>query len=493
MQHTSDGGYILGATSRSDISGDKTENSMGVLDYWILKTDTLGDLQWQNTIGGSDNDILNCIRQTSDGGYILGGSSFSSISGDKTEAVMGMEDMWIVKTDNLGNIQWQNTIGGTNNDELWSIQQTADGGYIAGGWSLSGIGADKTEICLGGSDYWMVKLDSAGNIQWQNTIGGSATDILKSIIQTNDGGYMLAGYSNSPLSGDKTENNMGDYDYWIVKTDSAGNIQWQNTIGGMLGDYMYCVKQTTDNGYILGGKSFSDISSDKNEMSQGGSDYWIVKTDAQGIIQWQNTIGANSDDLLYYLQQTFDGGYILIGYSDSFISGDKNEDTQGGEDYWVVKTDTAGTITWQNTIGGDNNDIAFYVEQTVDTGYILGGYSFSNMSGDKKEDNYGFHDLWIIKLAPDTVTSILDIQHSMFNIQISPNPAMDNITLQLPNYLNSSITISILSTIGQSIYTSTVSNGTKEVIIPISQYPAGMYVARVVSGDKVYASRFVIE
>src|SRR5688572_1611741 len=188
-------------------------------------------------------------------------------------------------------IEWQNTIGGSDHDELFSIQQTADGGYIAGGVSFSNMSGDKTENCMGAVDYWIVKTDSTGTIQWQNTIGGSNNDILTDIHQTVDGGYILGGYSSSNISGDKTENS-NFADFWIVKTDNLGNIQWQNTIGGSNHDLLFSLHQTTDGGYILGGYSLSNISGDKTENSNGSKDFWIVKTDNLGNIQWQNTIGG---------------------------------------------------------------------------------------------------------------------------------------------------------------------------------------------------------
>ncbi|QQR96354.1 MAG: hypothetical protein IPJ93_07000 [Bacteroidota bacterium] len=222
-------------------------------------------------------------------------------------------------------IEWQNTIGGNYTDQLYSIQQTTDGGYILGGWSESYISGDKTENSFGCSDYWVVKLDSIGNIQWQNTIGGNSGDGLYSVQQTTDGGYILGGVSTSNISGDKTENSQGYIDYWVVKLDASGNIQWQNTIGGNSDDYLTSIQQTTDGGYILGGSSNSNISGDKTENSQGDYDYWVLKLDPTGNIQWQNTIGGSINDQLYSIQQTIDGGYILGGWSNSNISGDKTE------------------------------------------------------------------------------------------------------------------------------------------------------------------------
>ena len=170
-------------------------------------------IQWQKTIGGSDVDKLNSLQQTADGGYILGGYSASNTSGDKTENSRGNNDYWVIKLNNSGAIQWQKTIGGSVGDYLYSIQQTTDGGYVLGGYSQSDISGDKTENHKGFYDYWIVKLNSTGTIQWQKTIGGDDIDNLQSIQQTSDGGYMLGGYSSSSISGDKTENSKGTYDY----------------------------------------------------------------------------------------------------------------------------------------------------------------------------------------------------------------------------------------------------------------------------------------
>ena len=404
IAQTTDGGYILGGKSMSNISGDKTENCIGIgsSDYWIVKTDSLGIIQWQNTIGGSDVDYFQSLQQTTDGGYILGGSSKSNISGDKTENSLGGYDYWIVKTDSLGVIQWQNTIGGNYNDYLISLQQTTDGGYILGGYSWSNISGDKTENCYGSADYWLVKTDSLGVIQWQNTIGGNDEDYLYSLQQTTDGGYILGGGSNSNISSDKTEDRQGGFDYWIVKTNSLGVIQWQNTIGGNQDDNLYSLQQTNDGGYILGGESWSNISGDKTENCQGYADYWLVRMDYFGGIQWQNSIGGSHYDQLLTLKQTSDGGYILGGRSFSNISGDKTENSNGSKDFWLVKTNSLGVIRWQNTIGGNGDDELHSLQQTSDGGYILGGWSSSYISGDKTENCQGIHDYWLVKLTANS-------------------------------------------------------------------------------------------
>src|SRR6056297_3346001 len=306
-------------------------------------------------------------------------------------------------------IEWDNTIGGADNEVLTSIQQTADGGYILGGYSVSNISADKSENNLGSFDYWVVKLDALGNIEWDNTIGGAGDDFFPSIQQTADGGYILGGISNSNISADKSENSLGNVDYWVIKLDALGTIEWDNTIGGGFTDYFSQIQQTADGGYILGGTSSSNISADKSENNKGNDDYWVVKLDALGAIEWDNTIGGSQDDQIASIQQTADGGYILGGFSNSNTSADKSENSIGFYDYWVVKIDALGSIEWDNTIGAASSDPLASIQQTADGGYILGGNSSSNISADKSENTLGLTDYWVVKLfcaaQTDTVTN----------------------------------------------------------------------------------------
>jgi len=437
IQQTSDEGYILGGVSISNISGDKIEDSLGDYDFWILKTDELGNIVWQNTIGGSQADALYCIQQTTDEGFILGGTSSSSISGDKTENSQGGTDYWIIKVDSFGDIIWQKIIGGSDYDDFIGIQQTIDGGYILGGNSMSNISGDKTENSNGLTDYWVVKLDEMGEISWQNTIGGSSSDILFSIQQTLDGGYILTGSSVSDISGDKTENSNGESDIWIVKLNDLGDIVWQNTIGGNDVDVLYTSQQTSDGGYILGASSMSDISGDKSENAIGELDYWILKLNNSGDIIWQKTIGGSQNDFIWSIYQAVDDGYIIGGSSNSDISGNKTEDAVGGYDYWLVKLDQAGDIKWQKTIGGTNDDYMHSVQQTTNEGFILGGYSKSDISGDKTEDSEGNFDYWLIKLTAE----VIDVKEwGILDIKIFPNPVTDFLSVSIDKPIQISIT-----------------------------------------------------
>ncbi len=403
---TADGGYFFAGDSYSPNSGNKTENSNGTTDYWVIKTDANGTIQWQNTIGGSAYDVLYDAHQTPDGGFIIGGYSSSGISGDKTESNLGEQDYWVLKLDNTGAITWQNSLRTNKNDMCTSIHPTSDGGYIIGGFSAGGINGDKTTASKGLDDFWILKLDATGNILWQKSIGGSGSDLLVTLRQTTDGGYIVGGSSISNLSGDKTENSNGAYDYWIMKLNSTGNIIWQNTIGGSDMDALSDVIQTNDGGYLIGGYSSSGISGDKTEANLGSDDYWILKLDELGNIIWQNTIGGTARDVLTGLHQTSDNGYIINGYTPSGISGDKTEATFGGfsyGDYWILKLDVTGNIIWQKTIGGNGEDLSGSLDVNADGSIIISGTSMSPVSGNKTTPFYGIADFWAIKLETDCV------------------------------------------------------------------------------------------
>lgn len=226
---------IIGGRIEFKISGEKSENSRGCGDFWLVSLNASGQIQWQRTIGGTENDSPFSAVATSDGGWITGGISESDISGEKTESLRGVSDYWIVKLDQNGNIQWQKTIGGNRLDVLRSIKQTDDGGYIVAGSSYSGVSGEKTEPSRGINatlDYWILKLDANGAIQWQKTYGGDNYDEVWSVIQTSDSGYLVGGFSASNANYDKTENCRGNADYWVLKLDASGAIQWQRTLGG---------------------------------------------------------------------------------------------------------------------------------------------------------------------------------------------------------------------------------------------------------------------
>lgn len=341
---------------------------------------------WMKSLGGSSTDYGQSIAPTSDGGFIVVGDT-SSYNGNVT-GKHGSADYWVVKLDGSGNIIWQKCLGGSNSDYGKSIRQTADGGYIVAGYTASSDG-DVTGY-QGSYDYWIVKLDAAGNLTWQRTLGGTDWDQAFSVQQTADGGYIVAGQTYS-TNGNVTNNHVGP-DNWVVRLDATGNIIWQKCLGGTSSDFGQSVQQTADGGYIVAGYT----NSNNGDVSgrRGSYDYWVVKLDSAGTITWQKCLGGTVSDYGQSIRQTSDGGYIVAGYSYS-NNGDVTGN-HGSEDYWVVRLDAAGNILWQKALGGSGNDEAYSVWQTADGGYVVAGQTVSN-DGDVI-GNHGGTDYWVVKL-----------------------------------------------------------------------------------------------
>ncbi|ESU24938.1 hypothetical protein FEDK69T_04950 [Flavobacterium enshiense DK69] len=422
IQQTTDGGYIIAGRTASN-NGDVTGND-GYDDIWIVKLANAGSIQWQKSLGGTDYDHPTSIQQTTDGGYIIAATSNSN-DGDVT-GNHGKRDYWIVKLTNTGSIEWQKSLGGTEFELACSIQQTTDGGYIVAGYSNSNNG-DVTGN-HGGSDCWIVKLTNTGSIQWQKSLGGSNDDIANSIKQTTDGGYICAGFTGS-IDGDVTGNH-GNFDYWIVKLSNTGSIQWQKSLGGTDSEGANSIVQTADGGYIIAGSSGSNNGDVTG--NHGGSDCWIVKLTNTGSIQWKRSLGGSEADGASSIQQTTDGGYIIAGYSDSH-----DGDVTGyltDYNYWIVKLTSTGSMQWQKSLGGSEQDEAMSAQQTTDGGYIIAGRTASNdfdVTG-----NHGDYDGWIVKLSNALSTDEQTIGN-LFSVY--PNPTDNELhvnikgnTLDLP-------------------------------------------------------------
>jgi hypothetical protein len=399
IQKTTEGGYIVAGLSSSSVNGDVTGTNHGINDYWIIKLDAGGNITWNKLLGGNDDDQAYSIQQTTDGGYIVAGKSKSSANGDVTGINHGGEDYWIVKLDAGGNVTWNKLLGGSSVDIPYSIQQTTDGGYIVAGYSFSSANGDVTGANHGVTDSWIVKLDAGGNITWNKLLGGNGEEVAYSIRQTTDGGYIAAGYSASSANGDVTGTNHGGNDYWIVKLNAAGNITWNKSLGGTSDEKATAIQQTTDGGYIVAGYSSSSANGNVTEVTHGGYDYWIVKLDASGNITWNKLLGGGANyDLANSIQQTAGGGYFVAGYSQSSASGNVTEVTHGGYDYWIVKLDASGNILWNRLLGGSGPDYTNSIQRTADGGCIIAGYSYSSANGDVSGGNHGNQDCWIVKL-----------------------------------------------------------------------------------------------
>jgi hypothetical protein len=363
---TADGGFVVAGSSGTVlISGDKTETGRGGNDYWVVKLSSNGQKVWDKTLGGVDDDFATSLTIANDGNIIVAGTSFSPISGDKTEneKTQGWGDYWVVKiNESTGQKIWDKDIGGTFQDYAYSIVATNDGGVVVAGVSYSGVssGTDKSEPRQGPNDFWVVKLNSLGQKVWDKTLGGSGEDYASSIIATNDGGFVILGYSSSPISGQKSEanrdNSNATFDYWLLKINSLGQKVWDKTLGGNSTDLGNSIINTIDGGFMVSGLSMSAISADKTETNRDNtnstSDYWIVKLNGLGQKVWDKTLGSSINEFSPTLIENLDESIIIAGSSSSNISGDKTENSKGSSDYWIVK---CGEIIFETITTGNWN------------------------------------------------------------------------------------------------------------------------------------------
>jgi hypothetical protein len=324
---------------------------------------------WSKTYGGVIHDSGSGVVQSSDGGYAIAGTTISFSAAGYA--------VYLVKTDSLGNMQWNKTYGGIGDDYGYSVVQTSDGGYAIAGYTNS-FGA-------GSSDVYLVKTDSTGTMLWNKTYGGINADIGRSVVQSSDGGYTIAGYTYSF--------GAGSYDVYLVKTDSTGNMIWSKTYGGTSSDVGSSVVQSSDGGYAIAGYTYS--------FGAGSYDVYLVKTDSLGNMQWNKTYGGTSSDFGYSVVQTSDGGYAIAGYTYSFGA--------GYEDVYLVKTDSLGNMQWNKTYGGTNDDVGSSVVQSADGGYAIVGETASFGAGNNdvylvKTDVYGDFGLARVDSSANTLT-----------------------------------------------------------------------------------------
>jgi hypothetical protein len=323
-------------------------------DIWLIKTDSLGDTLWTNIYGGNLSDIGNWVVQANDGGYIITGYTYSFGSGSN--------DVWLIKVDSSGDTIWTKTYGGSEGDGARSVAQTADGGYIICG-STQSFGA-------GFGDVWLIKTDANGDTLWTKTYGGPMPDGWGSVVQTTDGGYILGAGTRSFGS--------GGYDIWLIKTNSLGDTLWTKTYGGINEDYAYEVVQTTDYGYFITGMTESFGAGSPNIP-----DVWLIKTDSLGDTLWTQTYGGNEHEAGFSGKQTTDGGYIITG----------SIYTQLG-DIWLLKINSLGDTLWTLSYGGSDGDSPASVIQTNDDGYLIAGRTYSYGAGNL--------DAWLIRIASET-------------------------------------------------------------------------------------------
>lgn len=372
MQVTNDGGYIM--------AGSTNSFGMGKSDILVVKLNSDGTIAWEKAYGGVKGDSACCIQQTNDGGYIVIGASasFDEDSG-----------LWLFKLNPVGTIVWQKYYAGSLRGKIVSIQQTKDGGYITAG-SRNSVYGEQSIIGAGGEDLWVLKFDSEGRVEWQKMYGGEKWDEATAVQQTSDGGYIVAGYLDS-------------FDLLILKLKANGKIAWQK-IYERAGK-PFIIQLIADGGYIVAGNNYFGM--DRNY------DIWILELNSEGDILWQKAYGGNKKDTANFIQPTSDGGYIVAGTTNSFGA--------GKDDFWILKLDSIGYIDWQKSYGGVGNDSAISIHQASDGGYIVAGNTDSFGSG--------VRDILILKLSmygtvsspkntitmSNTLATVVDLERALKN------------------------------------------------------------------------------
>lgn len=306
------------------------------------------DTAWTRTYGGSDNDFARAIVQTDDGGFVIVG--YTGVMPDNF-------DIYVVKIDSVGVVQWQTTYGGKGCDTGSSVALCRDSGLIIAGYTNS--------FGKGWNDIYLVRTDRNGTVLWQKTFGGSNDDGASSVIETVDGGFIIAGETMSFGS--------GDYDVLVIKTDPDGNVLWKTTIGGPDCDGCQAIHQTYDGGYVIVG--------DTKSAGQGWHDVNLIKLDAQGNVCWEKTYGGKEFDCGEAVRQTRDRGFIIVGWTRSFGA--------GLSDVYLIRTDRNGEAQWMRTYGGAQHDFGFNVAQTFDGGFLI--------VGDTKSYGSGWYDVYVIR------------------------------------------------------------------------------------------------
>lgn len=435
VRQTLDGGYV--------IAGYTESFGVGYEDVYLIKTDSLGNTLWERTYGGSEEDAGYSVCQTPSGEYAVIGYTYSFGA--------GLSDVYLVGTDSMGNASWHKTYGGNNSDRGWAIQHTPSGGYVITGYTRS-FGA-------GNSDVYFLKTDSAGNALWDVTYGDIFNEYGFSVQKISNGGYVIAGITESF--------GAGLVDVYLVRTDSLGIIVWDKTYGDSLDDWGCSVQPTLDGGHVIAGWTES--------FGAGGTDVYLVKTDSLGDTVWTTTYGGSSSDWGCSVLQTLDGGYIVSGYTCSLGA--------GGTDAYLVKTDSMGNTLWERTYGGSEEDAGYSIQQTLDGGYIITGWTESFGAGDL--------DVYLIKTDENGLVGIQeeDRRSKMENpksLQNQPNPfrRSTNISYTLP--AAGHITLQVYDIAGRLV--ETLANGKEDAGIHQVHWQAndirsGIYFYRLETGS----------
>lgn len=414
-------GILVGGSTRSGIAfGDPSDFSWNML---VAKLDLDGAILWQYTYGAPQDERLWKLIPTRDGGFLAGGYSYSGVGGDKTEPNRGDKDVWIIKLNGQGQLQWDKTFGGLFQDELFTMLEMPDGGYLLGCHSNSDISGDKTEASRGSHDIWLIRTDVQGNMLWDKTIGGTGYEQINDLVWAPDGNVYGSGGSTSPENDGELgpETARGGMDFLLLKINPAnGAVFWTRRYGGMGEDYPYSLILASNGRLYQGGRSGSQpeaagaFNNGKSAAFFGGdSDYWLLELDTDGRKTNDWSFGGTGLDDLYYILEKPCGGFVIGGVSDSDISGNKTSTSRGSFDFWVLSLDEACNTLWEQPMGGTGGDALTHIALYPNGSLVFAGHSDSPAGFEKSQNALGVNDFWIIgsscTAAADIVAEGLDM------------------------------------------------------------------------------------
>ena len=494
--YLSDSSYILTGTTYSN-DGDISGNH-GVGDYWVFKIDQYGNLIWQKCYGGSTYDASTSMVEGYDGGLIVCGVA-SSNDGEVTSnhSVAPLFDVWLIKLDIFGNLQWQKCFGGSGDDISNHIIRTTDSAYVFVGQTTSNDGDVGGNHSLDTNDIWLVKIDTVGNILWHRCFGGSRDDEANSVIQTNDGGFMIAGrtYSND---GDitYTHDTTGNYDdMWVIKTDSLGNLQWQRCIGGSGHEIPYSIIQDVNGNYLLAGSTNSNDGDISGNHQAWYYDLFALKLNSSGNILWQKCYGGTGNEFEYSAVEDSLGGLEIFGSTESNDGDVSGNHSILNQDFWLIGIDSIGNLQWQKCYGGSNHEYARALISTSDGGYLVSGSTISN-DGDVSNHHLPINstDIWVVKLSAAHV-GLQYPENYIPAIQCFYDPVQSSINLNYYSENADRINLTLYDVTGRTIQSQRMNSfiGMNNQNVETFRLTPGIYLVRLETESGSVTRKVVVE
>ncbi|PKP51705.1 MAG: hypothetical protein CVT92_12070 [Bacteroidetes bacterium HGW-Bacteroidetes-1] len=484
---------VFGGTysNNGDISFNNGKN-----DYWLFKINEFSQIQWEYTFGGSEDEYTSQMLRTPDGGFLMFGETYSQ-DGDVGCNHSSNGDWWLVKTDSLGNKEWSRCLGGTHKEYAMQIKYAHEDGYVLVGTTGSSDG----DIAYnnGMNDVWVVKIDWDGNILWERTFGGTSNDTGYTVNLTSDGGYIIGG-SVSLWNGEfscRDDLPFQQSGAWLLKLDSLGYLEWWKCYGGSNSASIIDVLHTANRGYVFLGYTNSndgDISCYHGIPGNGNwSDMWVVKVDSIGQIEWQRCLGGTGYDVPRIIRPLDDGGFIVGGNSTS-QDGDAlcNESLQGGHTVILHRLSPQGDLLWTKCLGSPVDNSLFAMHVFSPTHYLLGATARSN-GIDVNCTLKGETDIWLVEIM-DTTVSILEHRPAVSGagFLLYPNPATTETWLQLPEGTNiTPLQVQLISHSGRLVYHAVAQGRFHK--LTTAHLPAGLYLVRLWDGEKWLVHKLVKE